>query len=330
MTITCRVCNKSFEKNFARHIKAHYSRLNKLHYFDEFYRDCVDICKEYIDNRLSASKIASLVDEVGLFPVQKSDVLNFLDQKGITRRNTSEAITVWNDVNGGPWNKGLTKNDHSSIMAYSSSRTGKNNPIYSLTEKERQERIYYWLFKSKEELLKIREKIGLSVKENYRTGKVLHISKTNPEKAREIISAWQNGWRVAYENGLIRRGSYTSSYEKKIANALENLEIEYVQQKSIVGRYRYDFFIPEKNLLIEFNGDYWHCYPPLFESTYFHPHKRKSAQEIWDYDRSKIQHAKDHGFDIVLVWEHELADLSSDELESLIDEIVKNHKDRRV
>ena len=38
------------------------------------------------------------------------------------------------------WNKGLTKHDHESIKKYADSRTGKNNPIYSLTEKEREQK----------------------------------------------------------------------------------------------------------------------------------------------------------------------------------------------
>lgn len=322
----CKVCEKQFEKNFARHLKVHYAgnALGKLAYFEEFYSDKLDIVYEYAVKKLSAARIAYEVSQIAPFPVQKNDILSFLSCKDVVRRDTSAAIKVWSEQLGGPWNKGHTKHTHSSVASYAMSRTGKNNPIFSLTEEERKQKVYYWLFKSKEELQCIHNTISKTLRDKYASGEILHISKTNPEKFVDILEKFKNGWKFAHENGLIKKQGYSSSYERKIADALENLNICFVQQKSINSLFRYDFFIPNANLLIEFNGDYWHCFPPLFESSYIHPHKQMLASEIWAYDEAKTEHAKSAGYNIVTVWENQLIDLNEEELRNFIYEVVKN------
>lgn len=48
-----------------------------------------------------------------------------------------------------------------------------------------------------------------------------------------------------------------SSIEKAVALVLDELQILYIQQKPI-GRYFADFFLPQFNLVLECDGDYWH------------------------------------------------------------------------
>jgi len=207
------------------------------------YSDQLNIVEEYCDKKQSAYRIAVMINNIVPLGVNKDQVLGFLHSKNVEMRNTSEAVKEWSKHMGGPWNKGETKHTHASVMSYTMSRTGKNNPIFTLTEEERRQKIYYWCFKSKEELRKIRKQISLTLKRKYATGEILHISKTDPEKFAKIIEALQAGWRYAYENGLIKpQGNKISSYERKIAKALEELNIEFFQQKIVEGRYRYDFF----------------------------------------------------------------------------------------
>jgi hypothetical protein len=53
-------------------------------------------------------------------------------------------------------------------------------------------------------------------------------------------------------------------------------------------RYFFDFLIKGSKKIIEFNGDFWHCNPNLYESNYHHLVKKKFASEIWEEDQLKI------------------------------------------
>lgn len=65
------------------------------------------------------------------------------------------------------------------------------------------------------------------------------------------------------------------------------------------------FFFDAKinNCLIEFNGDYWHCNPLVYESTFFNQNKRSYAKEIWEYDARKKECAEKQGYKVFTIWE---------------------------
>ncbi len=69
--------------------------------------------------------------------------------------------------------------------------------------------------------------------------------------------------------------------------------------------YKYDFTIIDLKLIFEFNGDYWHCNPDVWESSMIHRVKGKTAAEIWKYDNEKILAAKNNGYDVYTIWESE-------------------------
>lgn len=325
----CKICNKNY-KNLGRHVSVHYKNIKtkskKMLYFHEVFKEKYNIINEYLTNKKSANQIAREITKLfDIFPVQKSDILNFLKYHNIKTRTTSEASKEYYKENA-VWNKGLTKNDHKSIKQYADSRKGKNNPIYTLTEKEREEKIYYWKFKSKSDLKLIRGNISKTLKEGYKVGRIKHISKTNPEQYSIIHAKMLNGYLKAIKNGSIKRQSYTSSYEKIIANILEELDIKFVQQKSCNGKYRYDFFLKDFNLYIEFNGDYWHSNPTQFQENYMHPHKKILAREIWEYDEAKRVNVINNGYNFISIWESDIKNLNEQQLKEHISGIIKNQK----
>lgn len=325
----CKLCNKEY-KNLGRHVCVHYknkkTKSKKMLYFHDMYQNKYNIIYEYLKNKKSANQISIEINkQFDIFPIQKNDILNFLKYMCIKTRTTSEAGKAYYKDNP-VWNKGLTKCDHESIKKYADSRKGKNNPIYSLTEKEREEKIYYWKFKSSEELLEIRNKISKTLKEGYSSGRIKHISDTDPEKYAEIHDKMLKGYHDALRNGKIKRQSYSSRYEKRIANILEELNIEFVQQKSCNKRYRYDFFIEKLGLYIEFNGDYWHANPKIFNENYFHPHKQMLAREIWEYDKDKRVNVINNGYNLITIWENETKDFDDQQLKEYINGIIKDQK----
>ena len=65
--------------------------------------------------------------------------------------------------------------------------------------------------------------------------------------------------------------------------------------------YAYDFCY--ENKIIEFNGDFWHMNPKLFESNYKNPVSKISAKDKWKYDKEKNNVARSYGYDVLVIWE---------------------------
>lgn len=99
----------------------------------------------------------------------------------------------------------------------------------------------------------------------------------------------------------------TSKAEDEIYERLVKIDL-LVQRQFLISShsgksYRYDFKCGNK--IIEYNGDYWHCNPVIYESNYFNQRTNKTAQEMWDSDANKIQLAKDNGYEVLIIWETE-------------------------
>ena len=81
----------------------------------------------------------------------------------------------------------------------------------------------------------------------------------------------------------------------------------------------YDITDSRRMKVIEFNGDYWHCNPLMYESSFYHPHLKMTANNVWEYDYAKIKAATDRGFSLKIVWE---ADFIKD-ANTVIKEVVQ-------
>lgn len=75
--------------------------------------------------------------------------------------------------------------------------------------------------------------------------------------------------------------------------------------------------IKHGDCVIEFNGDYWHCNPKLYESTDVIRNK-KTANEIWEKDRKKNQVVIDKGLRLLVVWESEFKKNKIETIERVI------------
>lgn len=67
--------------------------------------------------------------------------------------------------------------------------------------------------------------------------------RTNPESFTKAVKSKQE--------------KYTSSLEIKFQKFLDMNEIRF-QHQFIIGRWTYDFFLPDMNMLVEIDGEYWH------------------------------------------------------------------------
>lgn len=86
--------------------------------------------------------------------------------------------------------------------------------------------------------------------------------------------------------------------------------------------YSLDFFILELNICVEFNGDYWHANPEIYEKNWIHPIKKVSAEDIWKYDSNRNKSLKEEFLiDVINVWEKSIYIDKKEDI--IIDEIIK-------
>ena len=66
---------------------------------------------------------------------------------------------------------------------------------------------------------------------------------------------------------------------------------------------RYDLCYNKK--IIEFNGDFWHSNPKIYDAEDIHKIKKIKCSDVWKKDLRKIESAKEHDYEILVIWESE-------------------------
>lgn len=118
-----------------------------------------------------------------------------------------------------------------------------------------------------------------------------------------------------------RKFSSSSKPEKIIEEIIKSIGLE-VKRTYKVNEYVCDIFIPKFNLIIEYNGDYWHCNPIKYDSLYIHPHKKKTSHQIWEDDKSRIDNIIKYGYNLEVVWESNFDEKTT--IQNIIKKYVKN------
>jgi very-short-patch-repair endonuclease len=106
---------------------------------------------------------------------------------------------------------------------------------------------------------------------------------------------------------------YESKLETEFKTILDALQIKYNQQYP-VKYYCYDFNIQDTNILIETDGDWWHCNPnkgfiPLYESQI----------HTVAHDKVKNEWAEKNGYQLIRFWEDDVMNNRSYIIQKLLD-----------
>ena len=86
--------------------------------------------------------------------------------------------------------------------------------------------------------------------------------------------------------------------------------------------YYADIFIESLKLVVEYNGDYWHCNPEKYKADYFHKKKQMYAKDIWKYDEQKQKNIESLGYKIITIWENDFKN-NKDKINILLKELKK-------
>lgn len=117
----------------------------------------------------------------------------------------------------------------------------------------------------------------------------------------------------------------TSKLEEDFAREfLDKLGVEYVYQFEAkdIKRY-YDFYLPQHNLLVEIDGDFWHGNPDKYQEDELKGHQKR-AQRVDEY---KNKWALLHGIPLLRIWESDIRKNPSKVMKVLKEEL--NIQDKR-
>jgi len=83
--------------------------------------------------------------------------------------------------------------------------------------------------------------------------------------------------------------------------------------------YSYDFVDTLNKKCIEYNGNYWHGNPEIYNENWINPHNKLSINEIRKKDKLKHEAIRERGYDILVIWEKEVDDNKIEVIQKCLD-----------
>jgi G:T-mismatch repair DNA endonuclease (very short patch repair protein) len=142
-------------------------------------------------------------------------------------------------------------------------------------------------------------------KAKFMSGEYNHILEhVSQKRSKKIIDKISNTKKQQWETGKIGKKKYKpSKLEKTFTNILDLLEINYETSYYIKDiKAFYDVYLPEYNILIEVDGDFWHSNPLKYPNG---PINKCQIQNV-ARDKIKSQWALDNGYKLLRFWENDI------------------------
>ena len=102
---------------------------------------------------------------------------------------------------------------------------------------------------------------------------------------------------------ILQQNLKPNNLEKEGYKILKSLKFEFKKQVLIGNKFLVDAFVPKYNLIIQFDGDYWHGNPKKYKLFSGRQKRRKII------DKSQNAYFKKCGFNVLRIWESEIYNL---------------------
>ena len=111
-------------------------------------------------------------------------------------------------------------------------------------------------------------------------------------------------WQKSYIKANLKQQNNKglNKLEKLGNEILNDLNIDYEYQVLLFDKFLVDVLIPEKNIVIQWDGDYWHGHPTKLKNG--KPDKRQKKR--MDLDKSQDSYMKKSGYTVLRFWENEV------------------------
>ena len=121
----------------------------------------------------------------------------------------------------------------------------------------------------------------------------------DPEQRKIRSEMMKKRWR----DGLIKKVN-ESGIERDFFNEIKKISPYYVEKTSLDlgGRTIIPDMIIGGNIVIEFNGDFWHGNPRIYDENDMLS-DGISAKEKWEQDKERTKILEDNGFRVHVIWE---------------------------
>ena len=267
--------------------------------------------------------------------ISKRIILTLLKKRNLTRNRllSEEFYSNFWEKDGKWWGYWICSNCHEKILFSVNqksllNRNLKNKKVCkncSLKQQNGNGNPFFGKKHNENSIKKISDKkIGITTSD--------HMSKPEYRKAFSEMAKerWSNGSMEKTRIKLsclmkerIANGELKSYNRSKAEDELIKILIDNgiaCQPNFLLNGKIFDIYIPNFNLLIEYNGDYWHCNPKKYNADYFNHKKNKTAKEIWEYDSEKLYLAEKNGYNCKVIWESDYK-----KNKNIIKEIIKNY-----
>jgi len=153
-----------------------------------------------------------------------------------------------------------------------------------------------------------RKKVSQALKKKYDSGSLDYLK----EIQRSTMIKSLIGGRL--------KTAPVSNAEKEIKEILELLNFK-VKTQFLIETLKYDFLLIDYNVIIEFNGDYWHCNPEKYDKNFLNKKKQLYAWELWERDKTKKELAEKKGYKFFTIWEKDYNINKEKEVEKIINKL---------
>lgn len=248
--------------------------------------------KEAIE-RLYVAERRTLKEIAEMYQVTIAAVRQKMDRLGIARRTNSEAQQLSNHTDM------LRKEDIEHLYFTEGLSQSEIGTLYGITQGAIKERM-------KRYDIRTRGKAHPGVKNGM-------YGRTHTPEAREKIrmaNKRQFSDPAARERHAIlttkqiaegQTGKAYNKLEQVFASMLQSAGITCVPQYR-VGRFLYDFYLPDTNTLIEIHGTFWHADPRFYSIKDYSAIQHRNTAN----DQRKADRAKEDGYNFLTFWEHDI------------------------
>lgn len=138
-----------------------------------------------------------------------------------------------------------------------------------------------------------------------------HYGKSNHQRwterfGKEIADEKLLNWKR--KNKIFSKSRFTSA-EMEVHKILTECGISFIPQYDAFGKYYVDIFIPDLNVVLEVDGDFWHANPSKYSSNDIlnFPNRPRTAGEIWQSDKKRQEDIESFGVVVTRIFQSEIS-----------------------
>jgi G:T-mismatch repair DNA endonuclease (very short patch repair protein) len=158
-------------------------------------------------------------------------------------------------------------------------------------------------------------KRNCTVKNKYNVNNVFQLELVKEKSKQSMINKYGVNHTI-FLHTTKRNYGKRSKIHKKIESFLTEHNVDFKSEvKNKFTKYNnylnkdyspiVDILIENKKIVIEINGDIWHANPKFYKNNdMIHRFKGLiSAQDIWNFDKSRISQIESFGYTVIVLWE---------------------------